>query len=241
MRTFSLIAVLPLAALAAPTALVGVLTEQADRLCTAQGDDWVNKHFQVGYVELVGEVPDAKALLGKPVIVTGAVVPRPAHPVVKHTAECQVMQMRSDWEVSYNGMRVRRTEPSGVDGFRVDAIKPLEGLTGAKEGEEVVVTFTNKTKAPLSEVVIELHYEGCYGKPGRGTERRRAPTLKPNSTAKARGPLILTKHARHKDRAHALRAVNVVAKGSHVVFDLSVDALELGVAVECPRRDPRRK
>ena len=93
----------------------------------------------------------------------------------------------------------------------------------------------------LSEVVIELHYEGCYGKPGRGTERRRAPTLKPNSTAKARGPLILTKHARHKDRAHALRAVNVVAKGSHVVFDLSVDALELGVAVECPRRDPRRK
>lgn len=240
MRTLCLVAVLPFAAPAAPTTLVGVLSEQADRLCTDSGDQWVNKRLEVGFVELVGEVAGAKDLLGQPVVVTGAAVAPPDRAPVRHTAECEVMQMRSDWQVGFNGVRIRRTAPQAVKAFRVGEVKALEGFTGAKEGEDVVVTFSNKTGAALDEVVVEFHYEGCYGKPDSVTERRRGPASKPNSTATARAPLMVTRRRRNQDRAHALRAVTVAAKGDHAVFDLTVDALELGVAVECPkaRRGP---
>jgi len=226
---------LPTLCVAAPTRLVGVLSEQGDRRCVPAGDEWVNTRLEVGFVELVGELPGAKALMGRPVVVSGTPVAAPARAPVEHTASCMTAQMRSDWVQGPGGMRARRTAPAPISALRVSAVKPLVALSAELEGEEVVVGLRNTLGVPLTELAIEAHYEGCYGKPNALTKRRRSAGLKPNSTAVARVPrLVVGRRAR--GRNHALRAVSVVAKGEGLVFDLTVDALDLGVAVECPKR-----
>ncbi len=226
---------IPAAALAQPTMLVGELTQQADRKCTETGDSWVNPRLEVGFVPLVGELPGAKPLFGQAVIVRGVVAPAPVRPKVENTAACQELQMRSDWQIGMHGMRVRRLDVAPIAGFRAESVKALEGFSATLDGDQVVVTFQNTTGAPLTDVAIKVHYEGCYGKPGTATETRRTPTMKPNSTATARVPQVLIKKARHRPRTHVMREVSVLAKGSHVVFDLTVDGFELGAAVECPK------
>lgn len=240
MRWMLLMMSWPALVAAEPTMLVGVLTEQADRKCTPAGETWVNKRYEVGFVPLTAAPEGAAALLGQAVMVVGAPAPAPVRPKVESTAECMPYQMRSDWEVGLHGMRVRRLDVAPVAGFRADSVKPFEGLTAKLEGDQVVVTFQNTTGAPLEGVATKVHYEGCYGKPGSVTETDRVALLKPRSKASARRPQTVMKEARRMVRPHVMRAVSVVAKGPHVVFDLTVDGLELGAAVECPPRGGRK-
>ena len=66
--------------LLAPVTLVGLLTEQGDRVCQKGEERWVNPRFEVGFspITLAEHLsPPAPDWIGRPVVVQGEVTPSP--------------------------------------------------------------------------------------------------------------------------------------------------------------------
>lgn len=222
-------------------ALFGVVTEQASLDCQrgVPGDTpverWGPPYYEIGFVRLVDPAFDPKPLVGRPVLALGTPRdgPAPARPDT-----CLAHQMRSDWIYGKSGVRVRRTRPPHV-AFHPTSVTPLgdEVLTARRTGDQIEITFHNPLDRPLTDLVLTLHHEGCYGKPG-ATERAAAtPALPPGEAFTARLPAIVDIEGR-RGAHHAAAAVTITATGEAVGFDLDVPLAALGAAVACPEDPP---
>jgi len=246
-------------AAAQPTLLVGVLTQQFREVCKGQMDnEWVDPWWEVGFARVTlppGATPES--LKGKPVVVTGR---SPADvkygPREPGGTGCVIMQARSDWVVGKDGIRMVRGYPAGtvlVSEFLADSLEPFQGLEASlvvnsmkpvaslgnkPDPEEIVVTFTNTLKRPLEKVHLQMHYEGCYGKPGSEMLGHDAGTVPAGGKVTARFPVIALgdrSGGKRPPEAHLAWSVQVTTASSDTVIDLDVNLPDLGVKVECPR------
>jgi hypothetical protein len=156
-----------------------------------------------------------------------------------------MMQMRSDWVTTPRGTRVQRTH-APIAHFQATSVRRLDELTVAREGDEIVVSFTNPLPFALAQVQLELHYEGCYGKPGSTSRASKAHTLEPGQTLTDRfGVFVEQAHAgprkggpsarQHLANALVLRLGEQDVPGDAAVHaDLSVELGDLGIDLECP-------
>ncbi|MBN1106423.1 MAG: hypothetical protein JXL84_23670 [Deltaproteobacteria bacterium] len=88
-------------------------------------------------------------------------------PDVKHRAPCPDMQMRNDWVIGKNDVRLRRSRLAGVvsyPAFKAERIQPFDGLSARVNKGTEVVSLKNTFVQPLPGVAMALHYEGRYGK-----------------------------------------------------------------------------
>ncbi len=223
--------------------LAGVLTEQGSKRCTKDmAVEWVDPHLQVGFTRLTADPAGAKALVGKPVVVTGRVDPTFRPPPVRSEGPCPVPQMRSDMVWSKSGMRMQRGERTGIQYFTPNKIRVLDEISAEHTAEGLVVTYKNPTDRDMSTVALRVHYEGCFGKPGTLSRDRRLPTLPPGETARLTVPLLLEQEAGGRGRKHYVAwSVQVTVKQAHnMYFDLDVPVHALGVDAKCPDRRGRK-
>ncbi len=230
------------AALARPAQelLVGVLSEQWARRCTAKGDEWVDPHLEVGFVRLQ---PARGAPLEKardlPVVARGRALSsvKSARARVVDTAPCEQAQMRSDWVHARSGFRIRRpgTRPAG---FAADRVERWDGLVLSRAGERISVKLKNTLGRRLDGVVLTMHYEGCYGKPGSLAEQRRFATLAPGDSVESDFPVLKrlpAGSASPRGGVHAAHSVQLDGRGEAITFDLDL-GIPPELAVTCPAR-----
>lgn len=203
--------------LLAPVTLVGLLTEQGDRVCQKGEERWVNPRFEVGFspITLAEHLsPPAPDWIGRPVVVQGEVTPSPRGAPVVDDATCPPMQMRSDWILSKGGIRLARggTPPSAH--YRVTSLAPFEGLQVRVEGDKALISFKNTLPVALEGVALRAHYEGCYGKPGTREVERPVGALAAGASHAAEVPALA-------DERHVIASVQVVTTGG-ALFDLDV-------------------
>ena len=185
----------PSLAATAPVQLVGLLTKQYRGRCGADGQHkWDDEHWEVGFVRL--EVPkdlDLSKLENLAVVVTGQpamkkVIPPPEY---VHAAmelnpkpdgpgiECPQYQMRSDWVIGKNGMRIMRRRSKGLPPrITVTKAELFTGLTAKLVDDKLTVTLANSGKESLENVELVVNYEGCYGKPGTDSRSEKVAALK---------------------------------------------------------------
>ena len=218
--------------------LVGVLSEQWARRCTAKGDEWVDPHLEVGFVRLQ---PARGAKLekarGLPVIARGRALSSVKSAPAADTAPCEQAQMRSDWVHARSGFRIRRpgTRPAG---FAADRVERWDGLVLSRAGERISVKLKNTLGRPLGDVVLTLHYEGCYGKPNSLTEHRRFATLAAGDSVESDFPVLKrlpAGTASPRGGVHAAHSVQLDARAERITFDLDL-GLPPELAVTCPGR-----
>jgi len=183
--------------------------------------------------------------LGKPVLVRGHEDPDFVLEPIKHEGPCLAAQMRSDWVPAKEGYRMEREEATGaptISGrFVAESIEPFDGIKVSKAEDKVVVSFTNPFDFALDNVVLSVHYEGCYGKPGAPTESRESGRIEPKTTATATFPTIVKMdrgavgHSMAVD--HIPWSVQVTTLTTRTVFDFDwrLDISEKGLNVTCPR------
>ncbi|MCB9551501.1 MAG: hypothetical protein H6705_06390 [Myxococcales bacterium] len=222
-------------------ALFGVVTEQAPLHCDrgAPGDPpterWGAPYYEIGFVRLVDPAFDPKPLVGRPVLALGT--PRDG-PAPDRPDNCLAHQMRSDWIYGKSGIRVRRTHPPHT-AFHPSSVTPLgaEVLSAHRTGDQIEITFHNPLDRPLTDLVLTLHHEGCYGKPLAAERAAATPALPPGEAFTARLPAIVDIEGR-RGTHHAAAAVTITATGEAVGFDLDVPLAALGAAVACPDEPP---
>jgi len=210
------------------TTLVGQLTLQHTRKCEKGVEEWVDPHYEIGFVRVVGE--NLAPLEGKLVVAEGEVTEIPVPPVVRD-GSCPVPQMREDMVESKGGMRRRRGR-NPMNGFRISKIRPFGGLSARRDGDEVEVRFTNELGRSLP-IQITLHYEGCYGKPNTA-QRVDNLTVEAGKSATVRFPVRVEQQGATPDRAiHAASTVQVStpAAGIALVIDQRIDGPSA-----CPKR-----
>ena len=230
------------------TVLVGLLSEQFVARCTDEPGDaavrWVFPHLEAGFVTLEPDSRvDLQPLLGRPVLLHGRVPPgvgphRPAGGV-----SCRPQQMRDDMVDGRDGVRLLRGLPPGVvlpARFGVSAAAPFDGLTARRQDGELVVGVTNVTDHPWPDLVLTVHYEGCYGKPGAPSRDFRTPRLLPGESVAAHFPLLHEVPATHPVRRgrelHVPVSVQLASSSPQVALDLDLPLRLLGVRVDCPPR-----
>lgn len=216
---------------AAPAALVGVLTEEADFACEGTKPVWGAPHFEVGFVRLLAAPAEAAGLVGKPVLVEGTAADGPAVGVVQ---PCEPMQMRDDWSYGKNGIRIVRHGPP-VSAFRATAARPFEALRATRKGDDLLITVKNPLDRPMKAVRLTLYYEGCYGKPGSTAAEKTIDLLAPGAEASVT-LAALDGDGDPQRRPYAARSIDMDATVEGVAFDLNIDISDLGTeAVVCPR------
>ncbi|MBM4372029.1 MAG: hypothetical protein FJ098_10275 [Deltaproteobacteria bacterium] len=231
-----------------PAVFLGVLTEQFREVCTGpMKSEWVDPHWEVGFARVTlpaGE--DPAPLRGKPVLLTGRVPPDAVQgPPRSGGGGCVQMQARSDWVIGRDGVRVVRELPAAAARpslFVADTLAPLEGLLVSGDGDELDVVFTNPLDRALEGVVVTMHYEGCYGKPGVLRRHHDAGTVPPGGQVHARFPRIARDPEAPGSRAawdHAAGSLQVATTSPDVIMDLDVPLSTLGAAVSCPERGGR--
>jgi hypothetical protein len=149
--------------------------------------------------------------------------------------------MRSDWEPRPDGIRIVRGAGPRVPAFAIDRVQPFTGLTVTRSGDELAVRFENTLGRRLAApVLLVLHYEGCFGKPGTVSSSLIAEAgLTPGQTLTGTLPAYVLKERvpglRVGETArHRAQSVEVRAAGAGVVFDFDVGLDALGVDVDCP-------
>ncbi|MBW2733540.1 MAG: hypothetical protein JRH20_14225 [Deltaproteobacteria bacterium] len=218
---------------------IGRLTEQADKRCRKGQVEWVNKHFEVGFVQVVKTDVPLRLHLGSPVAVTGRILRAYSPPKVEHLGQCPISQMRSDWIEGMHGMRVRRGKPVGFQYLHVTAVKPFRSLKAKLRGSKVVVSYTNHRAA---NVTLRVHYEGCYGKPDTMQQQRRVKDLRlgrsrsVSFSAFAERKVHFARKGVDRGRVqHVATSVSLDAPLDDVVVDLNIPLRSLGVTLSCPR------
>lgn len=234
--------------------LVGLLTKQYRGRCGADGQHkWDDEHWEVGFVRLdVLKGLDLSALEGKPVVVTGKVKtaqPIPA-PEYVHAAmelnpkpegpgiECPMYQMRADWVIGKNGMRIMRSRGAGLPALlAVTKASLFDGLDLEVRGDKLTVTFTSTSRSPLKGVEIRLHYEGCYGKPGTDTRTEKLGDLAAGAHRTVTFPTIVDEDQGKQwgIRHHRAYSIQVLAGPGTTLFDcdLSMGTFD-ATGIECP-------
>lgn len=219
--------------------LVGVLSPQARKHCT--GDfrlKWVDPHFQVGFVRLIGPDDGLAAMAGRPVVAFGE-IDRDFQPTpIVHDGQCPVPQMRSDWVDGPHGMRVRRDPRPLFGAFRQRRVVPWEGLKARRDGDELVISIAAPDGMPLTgPTTVVVHYEGCYGKPGTAEHREILPELPMSPPRELRAPALKTETQRRPGRqVHRASTVQIIHHAERLTFDLNMSLYVLGADVECPPR-----
>ncbi len=220
----------------APVLVIGTLSEQGTRRCTGKPkSEWVDRHFELGWVRLVGKAHGAASIKGQVAMARGRKVRRPRPPKVVHKGRCPgPFQMRSDWTIGMNGVRIQRGI-APVAAIATSAVMPYRGIVVKRAGPEIAVTLRNDTKAMWPDVTVSMHYEGCWGKPGSTARRRLVSMVKP-------GESVTVRFATHAGFGLAMRAATVRLDGSGgpVVFDLDIDLADVGARVKC-RKGARRE
>jgi len=226
--------------------LLGELHRRGSYVCT--GNDpgqgkWVNISYVAGFVPLnlsAEQAQLAKPWLGHPVLVTGQPSSAlPAPPLPANTQRCSVlMQARSDWVSTPDGVRIQRNQGPRMPSFKVASIERFKGLKAQRKGDQLTVEFTNQLGRPLAApVVIRVHYEGCYGKPGSTKKEAEHPAaLVVGQTFSATFPAIATNPgAPDGRRVHSADSIEVGLSGTGIHADLDASLVKLGVDVKCPR------
>lgn len=237
-----------------PTKVVGFLVQQYEEKCDDKfNQEWVNPHFEIGLVK-VEEVEGVEldAFVGKPVVATGRVGDKAgaARPEMGGYS-CVPQQARSDWLFNKGGIRlIRALQPKSawVSHFTVEKIERLHGLTVELDGDEIQVVFENNLGAELPDLLITMHYEGCYGKPGAPNVKRSFFSLKSGKKATARFPVhhVVGDDAdgtRRGRTMHVAHSVQVAAGSPTVLLDLDVPVWHFGkkLNLTCPERGPKNK
>jgi hypothetical protein len=228
-----------------PEVVVGVLTEQHARRCRTGGRvDWIDPHFEVGFVHIlpVGGLSLAP-YVGQPMLVWGATSRAYQPPAVKHEGVCPMAQMRSDWVEAKSGFRVRRnTLP--FQAISSGYVQRLTGFAVTATKDTLTVTFTNPFTRALKDVTLRMHYEGCYGKPGTRAKDQTFATVAPGKAVKASFPKLVgpdgggptgVRGRGGRPGDHAAYSVSVNGSAPLVTFDfdwrLTTDPK---LAVRCP-------
>ena len=221
-----------------PSFLVGVLTEQADRKCTGKAEaEWVNRHHEVGFVSIVARKRKLKRHVGKVVVIRGKVARKYQRKPVAHTGDCPAMQMRSDWIAGLHGMRVRRTGGVGFGAFKARRIKRWRSLETERQGDELVVSLRNPFRMALSDIQVRVHYEGCYGKPGRTALSDSRPELRRRGKMKVRFPLIIEKKRAGRGQvSYAAASLELSSMNRKVAWDFDLPLSSVGIDVKCPKK-----
>ncbi len=225
--------------------VVGVLTHQHAEQCNGSWDsEWVDPHHEVGFVRLIpGKGIDLKAWEGKLVMVRGL----PASPPVvevKHTGDCPGRQARSDWIFAKNGVRLRRSWPrSRPAAFKAVEVKAFDGLTVRREGETLHLRFTNPfPNVTLDSVELQVHYEGCYGKPNTVTRHAKLGKIASGAHVDVELPTLFIDEdgpsGRTVHRAWSVQATTL-SEGYHFAVDAPMGLFESG-AVDCPERGQKK-
>lgn len=197
---------------------------------------WTALRPAVGLTPIVAEPATAAALdalRGRPVVVRGRpLAERPADLPSQRPGTCLPMQMRSDWVWTPDGMRYLRPDRADLPAFGADGVDALETPTAERDGDELALRFVNPLDVPLEIVVLRLHYEGCYGKPGTAERSQLTDRLEPGARAEARFPAVVTESDGHP---YAASTLQVFADAPDVWFDLDVPLGSLAAGrVECP-------
>lgn len=213
---------------------------------------WLDLQTTLGWIPTSGVADEQlEPLMELPVLARGRSGAPPDRPPLEvEPMDCEDMQMRSDWVNTPRGIRVERSR-SPLQHFYATSVRRLDELTVALEGDEVVVSFTNPLPFALAQVELELHYEGCYGKPGSTSRTSEAQTLEPGQTLTHRfvviaeqdqpGPRKVGKGGKAA-REHLASALVLnlgdqdVPNGAPVHADLAVEFGDLGLTLECPDR-----
>lgn len=89
---------------------------------------------------------------------------------------------------------------------------------------------------------INVHYEGCYGKPGTRSQTATADKgLVPGETVAGRFPITVTDHddprlgGRRGKGEHRAHSVEIRASGKNVYFDADIPLSMYGIDVDCPK------
>jgi hypothetical protein len=221
-----------------PKFLVGVLTEQADRKCTGKDEaEWVNRHYEVGFVPIVARKRKLKRHVGKVVVIRGKVARKYQRKAVAHSGDCPAMQMRSDWIAGLHGMRVRRSGGVGFGAFKARRIKRFRSLKTKRQGDELLVTLRNPFRMNLGHMQVRVHYEGCYGKPGRTVLSDSRPELRRRGKMQVRFPLIIEKNRAGRGQvSYAAASLELSARNPKVVWDFDLPLSSVGIDVKCPKK-----
>ncbi len=216
--------------------LIGVVGQHGFESCTPTGErTWLHVTPTIGAVR-VGGVPQQEAArwMGQPVVAFGRVATAPAVAALELTP-CPPMQMRSDWVSTPQGIRIQRGSSPDFSYFEVRQLRALTELTARRDGDEVVVTWTNPLGDAATDLQLTLHYEGCYGKPGTDARDERWPRIDVGQAVTARWPSSTdAPTTRRGTPLHVARSVSVTASVEGVVFDLDVPLRVLGVSLDCP-------
>lgn len=209
---------------APPSILVGLLTRQWDRACHSMREPtWTNAHLEVGFVRLVDPPPNADLLAGRPVLAQGDPDPEFQGPQVLHTGPCPEEQMRSDWLVSKDGMRLRREPGAPFRAWRADQVRALEGVSVRLDGDEVELRFPQPVGPHLSDLTVRAWYEGCYPKPDVARRETAFMRVAKGEVVTARFPARLLAPERPEGRRnHRLHSIQLLSGDPRVVFDLDL-------------------
>ncbi len=220
--------------------LVGVLSQQHRQRCLPDRQEWIDAHDEVGFVRLVAPAARSRAwaaLRGKLVVAHGrpAASFRPAR--IEHTGECPQAQMRSDMVFAKEGFRLRRAGAASLVAFEAARVEGLTGLRLARSGEKVSVGFQNTLGRTLEKLVLTLHYEGCYGKPGSATREHRVERLASGATASCELPaLVVEAGGPRGPRVHHAFSLQLSAVAPGLHLDLDRRLSDEAAAVPCPPR-----
>jgi hypothetical protein len=243
----------PVVAAAAPVQLVGLLTKQYRGRCGADGQHkWDDEHWEIGFVRL--EVPkdlDLSKFEGKAVVVTGQPAMKKESPAPEyvHAAmelnpkpegpgiECPQYQMRSDWVLGKNGMRIMRGRGTGLPPqLAVTEAKLFDGIKAELKGEQLSIVLSNDFKTPLQGLEVKIHYEGCYGKPGSDSRSEKVAELAAGSSKSFAFPTIVDEdQGKWGIRHHRAYSIQVLSSPGAILFDHDLSVGSYGVTtIECP-------
>ena len=227
-----------------PITVVGVIHEDGTRICDEKGNEqWIDKYFQVGFTQLIidGSVEaEVKGLHRRPVVVRGHVQNPPPGPTPPSGAECPIYQMRSDWVVTAEGVRIPRGTRA-APGVAVQEVRLFEGLEATHANDkDIRVELTNTLGVPLTEdQKVTAHYEGCFGKPGTHVETKthKSPLPPGNATSWVFPKFIEDPEGRRGRRLYRLASIQLETKGDNLAFDFDAALHELGLdGITCPRK-----
>ena len=225
-----------------PITVVGVIHQDGQRICDGRGhEQWVDLRYEIGFTPLVideARTGDLATLHKRAAIVFGRVQEPPPSDPVPSTGECPLYQMRSDWMVTADGIRISRGVRA-AEGVAVERIVPFEGLVVKRAGDTLELALTNAFEVPLADdLTLTRHYEGCFGKPGSAMRSEiREGELAPGDTWRVQLPAFV-QDPEGPDGRQLFRAdsIELRAEGKGVAFDFDAGFHEIGApGVECPR------
>lgn len=225
--------------------LVGLLTEQFAKTCSGSEYSISDRHHEIGFTRLTGEVLRHRSnLVGHLVWAEGTRRPwpeavvrewldgaandrpvlTPAHRRAQAShSGCPPYQARSDHVQSAEGIRFKRANPKGVEmieSFEARSISPFRGLSARRMEDRIRIKLTNALPSELSGVKLIAHYEGCFPKPGTKAKAVPIGNMSPGSSGEEDFPrFMMVEDAPVERSLYALHSIQIWSEGGDVLFD----------------------